>query len=163
MAGSVSNALGVDLNQTNISITSAHSRPKFERIRIDKSVKDKFMCPDLVSLHWDGKTLTVRGKIKSNIIAVYLTGTDGQRYMKLLGIPKTQSGSRKAEARVVKKALMDWDAQKECINLVFDKPQATQVQRLGPVCTCSCMSAIPCYGAGEDNTCTSCTSRRSLT
>ena len=51
VASSVTNTLGVDLNKTNISITSAHRRAKVERIRIAKSVKDDFMCPDLVSLH----------------------------------------------------------------------------------------------------------------
>ena len=131
VAASVVNALGVDLNRTNISITSAHSRAKVERIRIAKIAKDEFKCPELVSLHWDGKTLTVRGKIKSNRIAVYLTGTDGQRYRKLLGIPETMSGSGAAEANVVSKTLIDWDVKKECINLVFDTTSSNSSPEVG--------------------------------
>ena len=131
VAASVTNAIGVDLNQTNINLSSAHRRAKAERIRIAKSVKEEFKCPDLVSLHWDGKTLTIKGKIKSNRIAVYLTGTDGQRYRKLLGIPETPSGSGEAEAGVVKKALMDWDVKKECINLVFDTTSSNSSPEVG--------------------------------
>ena len=131
VGASVANVMKVDINQTNISTTSAHRKAKVERKRIAKIVRDDFKCPGLVSLHWDGKTLTVRGKIKSNRIAVYLTGTDGQKYRKLLGIPETPSGSGEAEAKVVKKAMMDWDVKEQCINLVFDTTSSNSSPEVG--------------------------------
>ena len=90
MTASVLNSVDINLNETNVSVMSAHKKGKENRLRIAKDVKDNFVCPLHVSLHWDGKILTMKGKVKSNRVAIYISGTDSQKVRKVLGIPETK-------------------------------------------------------------------------
>ena len=131
ISASVANSLDINLNHTNINVTSAHRRGKVERLRIADQVLAEFTCPQQVSLHWDGKTLKMKGKIKSNRVAVYISGTDGEKVRKLLGIPETKDGSGKEEAVVIKQAMVKWDVKGQCINLVFDTTSSNSSPSVG--------------------------------
>ena len=119
MAASVANALGVDLDKTNISRTNAWKVSQERRLTMLDSIKDNFQCPDLASLHWDGKLLIERRNLESNRIAVYISGVDASGYKKLLGAPETKDGTGLAEAEVVKKVMDEWGVKKEVCALVF--------------------------------------------
>ena len=58
MAASVSKAMGVNIDDTNISKSTAWYQRSKERVKRAEKVMDEFVCPDKVVVHWDGKTLT---------------------------------------------------------------------------------------------------------
>ena len=120
VAASVANCLGVDLADTNISVTTAWEKAQSERLSIAKMVKEEFICPEKVALHWDGKTLKVKGNRKSGRVCVYVSGTDDAKAKKLLAVPETQSGTGKAEAEVVQQELMEWKIKEQVVSQVFD-------------------------------------------
>ena len=68
MAASVANTLGVDLDTTNINKTSAWNSAQKERLSMSKQIKEDFMVPDHVVVHWDGKILKVYGNLQSNMV-----------------------------------------------------------------------------------------------
>ena len=131
LAASVVNALGIDVNNTNISVTSAWNRAKIERKKISKSVKENFRCPEKISIHWDGKTLKMKGNLKSNRVCVYVSGADGENVRKLLGVPETTAGTGKAEADVVKEVLVDWDIKDQIVSIVFDTTASNSSGEVG--------------------------------
>ena len=120
MAASVVNSLGVDIDQTNISRTSAARRSQEERLKIAKTVKENFPKPQRGICQFDGKILKVKGNQQSNRIAVYFTGVEDKPVRKLLGAPETVDGTGAAEAEVVKEMLVEWDLKRETVGLVFD-------------------------------------------
>ena len=120
LAASVANTIGVDLADTNISIHSAWKQAKSHRLRLAEKVKEDFVCPPRVSLHWDGKTLTMKGNKKSGRVCVYLSAIDASKVKKLIAVPETKSGTGKAESEVVLKELKDWDIKEQVVSLVFD-------------------------------------------
>ena len=65
VAASVANALGVNINQTNISSTTVWRKGQEVRSKKAREVKKGFRCPDKAVVHWDGKTLAVRGRLAS--------------------------------------------------------------------------------------------------
>ena len=56
-----------------------------------KEIIDSYECPDKVVVHWDGKTLTLRGQIDYIWVCIYLSGVDAEKTKKLLGIPEKES------------------------------------------------------------------------
>ena len=120
MADSVVNALGLDENNTNVSKTSSWRKGQTARIEKADQIKDNFVCPDMVVLHWDGKTLKLRGNIKSNRVCVYLSGVSEESYRKLLGIPECCSGKGADEADLVQEILELWSVKYQVIGMVFD-------------------------------------------
>ena len=120
ISASVVNALGVDISTTNINRNSARQKGKQERILKAKIIRESFQCPEQVVVHWDGKSLTLKGGIESNRVAVYLSGLDSRGFRKLLGCPETSDGTGKSEAEVVQKLLEDWGVGEQLCGLVFD-------------------------------------------
>ena len=120
MAASIANALGVDLDKTNISRTNAWNVSQKRKLTVLDSIKDNFQCPDLASLHLDGKLLIERMNLESNRTPVYISGVDASGYKKLLGAPETKEGTGLAEAEVVKKVMDEWGVKKEVCAIVFD-------------------------------------------
>ena len=120
IAASVANALGVDIDQTNISRSSALEISQKKRLTVVETIKDMFQCPVRVFLHWDGKLMTEKGNLESNRVAVYISGVEAGGYKKLLGAPETKDGTGLAEAEVVKKVMDEWGVKKEVCGLVFD-------------------------------------------
>ena len=107
IAASVANSLGVDIKDTNISVSNAHERAKKQRILISDKVKEEFVCPVRAALHWDGKTLKIKRNKKSGRVCIYLSGVDNDKNKKLLAVPEAMCGTGKAEADAVKKVLLD--------------------------------------------------------
>ena len=120
IAASTANALGVDLDNTNISKTTAWRKSKEIRSKTAASIKEAFVCPSKVTVHWDGKIVSLKGNIKSNRVCVYLTGVDADQDRKLLGVPETASGTGHDEAKVVTDMLVHWGVQEEVVGIVFD-------------------------------------------
>ena len=79
VAASVANALGVDIDQTDISKSTAWRNGQKIRLEKAKEIMDTYVCPDRVVVHWDGKTLTLRGHIKSIRVCIYLSGVDAEK------------------------------------------------------------------------------------
>ena len=122
IAASVANTLGVDINNTNISKSSAHERTKQERLKIASSVKEEYQLqkPKIMVGHWDGKIFRVKGNKVSNRVCVYVTGVDAENTRKLLGVPETVDGTGKAESDVVTHLLEEWGIKAEIVGMVFD-------------------------------------------
>ena len=120
MAASVVNALGMNINDTNINKTSAWRKGQKFRKEKAESIKASFVCPEKVVVHWDGKTLKLRGNIKSNRVCIYLSGVDEESIRKLLGIPECCSGKGADEADLVKRFLEEWMVKQEVMGMVFD-------------------------------------------
>ena len=76
VAASVANALGVNINQTNISSTTAWRKGQEVRSKKAREVKVGFRCPDKAVVHWDGKTLAVRGRLETKRVCVYLSAVE---------------------------------------------------------------------------------------
>ena len=123
VAASVSNAFGIGIEETNISKTTAWRRGGEERVKKAAEIKDNFSCPNKVCVHWDGKTLQKKGKIKSNRVAVHISGlgSETEQVQKLLGIPEAPSGGGADEFSIVDKALEKWGVSGEAVvGMVFD-------------------------------------------
>ena len=120
MAASVVNTLGEDINNTNISKSSAWRRTKEERLKLASSVKADFQKPDKLVVHWDGKILKIKGDKESNRVCVYITGIGPADPKKLLGVPETVDGTGMAEFEVVKAELVKWGIKDEVSGMVFD-------------------------------------------
>ena len=93
IAASTINAMGGNIDDTNVSKTSAWRKSRQGRTEPAAQVKDTFKCPAKVTAHWDGKSLNLIGNTKSNRISVYLAGAYSEMDRKLLGVPETPSGT----------------------------------------------------------------------
>ena len=60
-------------------------------MRLEKAekIKEQLQCPDKVVVHWDGKTLDLKGRIASKRVCVYLSTYLGS----MLRRPGSSSGS----------------------------------------------------------------------
>ena len=120
IAASAINAMGGNINETNISKTTAWRKAQEIRSETAANIKNNFQCPPKVTVHWDGKCVNLKGNVKSNRICVYVTGADLTKSRKLLGVPETASGTGVAEANIVKEMLADWGIKAEVVGMVFD-------------------------------------------
>ena len=78
IAASAINALGIDVNDTNISKTTAWRKAQQVRTETAASIKEGYKPPAKATGHWDGKTVSLKGNTKSNRVCVYLTGADAK-------------------------------------------------------------------------------------
>ena len=101
LAASVVNAMGGDIDKTNINLYSAWNRGRQVREQKAAEIKEQFEIPSRVSVHWDGKSLKLKAGQKSNRVCVHLSGADSSKAQKLLGVPEVNSGTGKEEAEVV--------------------------------------------------------------
>ena len=124
VAASVVNALGpslgITLDDTNVNKSTAWRKGQKKRLQKSKQIREEFTCPDRVVVHWDGKTLTLRGNVKSTRVCVYLSGVEAEQTRKLLGIPEAKSGRGEDEFGVVKEHLVKWEVREEVVGMVFD-------------------------------------------
>ena len=130
IAASTANALGIKIDDTNISKTTAWRKAQEVRTRTSAVIKEAFKCPNKVTVHWDGKTLTLKGNKKSNRVCVYLTGAEANTIRKLLGVPETPSGTGAAEAKIETELLMSWEVL-EVIGMVFDTTSSNTGAEIG--------------------------------
>ena len=73
-AAYVANALGVDVENTNISVTSSKRNSKGRRTKIACEIQESFNVPDVCVVHWDGKIMQMKTSIKSDRCAVLISG-----------------------------------------------------------------------------------------
>ena len=76
IAASTANALGINIEDTNICKTSAWRKAQEVITKTSAEIKEKFKCPEKCTTHWDGKTMILKGNKKSNRVCVYLTGAE---------------------------------------------------------------------------------------
>ena len=131
IAAAVVNAVGVDIRKTNVNVYSAWSQAQKTRVAISNQIKEKFVCPEMVSLHWDGKIFKLKRNVTSNRVAVYVAGVDDDKEQKLLGAPETESGTGKAEAAVVLRLLESWKIKEQVAAMVFDTTTSNSSGEVG--------------------------------
>ena len=131
MAASVINALGVNIDDTNISKSTAWYQRRKERVKRAKMVMDEFGCSDKVVVHWDGKTLTLKGRVESKRVCIYLSGVEAEKSIKLLGIPECSSGKGVDEFEVVREYLVKWKVKEQVIGMVFDTTNSNSGKHSG--------------------------------
>jgi len=106
MAAAVAKAIGVDLDNTNISIGSTQYHNKKTLKEISKKVRSELDTSRQYSLHLDGAMIGEHGtKVKYNRIAVVIRSIDDQQEERIIAIPKTSDGSGAGESEVVITAL----------------------------------------------------------
>ena len=58
----------------------------------------------------------MKGKIKTNRVAIHVSGASKDKVLKLLGIPEVMSGTGEAEAKKVMEVLGSWNIQgSDCV------------------------------------------------
>ena len=113
-------AMGMNVADTNISVSTAWRKRTKARLEQARSIKDSFSPCQFNSLHWDGKTLTMSCGVKGNFVAIYVCGVEDGQPTQLLGIPLCPGGKGKEEFLVIKSALETWSIKKQIIVIVFD-------------------------------------------
>ena len=83
LATAVVKACGTDSMNTNINKSTACVQRRKMRLANAKMVKDKFVYTEKVVVHWDGKTLTLRGRLDSKRVCAYFSGVDAASTRKL--------------------------------------------------------------------------------
>ena len=131
LTASVSNALGVDLDQTNISKSTAWRQEQKIRLKKAEEILQDFKCPDKVVIHWDRKTLSLKGRLESKRVCVYLSGVNAEKVRKLLGIPETSSGRGVDEFELVRDYMMKWNIKNQTIGMVFDTTNSNSGEHNG--------------------------------
>ena len=131
VAASVVNTMGVNLNDTNVSKSTSWYQRKKERTKRAEKVRAEFSCPDRVVVHWDGKTLTLRGRVESKRVCIYLSGVEAVNMIKLLGIPECSTGKGIDEFELVRDYLVKWEVRKQVIGMVFDTTNSNSGEHSG--------------------------------
>ena len=101
IAAAVVKAVGINVEETNINRGSALLKAKQTRLKTAKAIKDNFICPEHVVVHWDGKLLKLKAGAKADHICVYISGANEDKVTKLLGVPEVDSGSGMQQKDVV--------------------------------------------------------------
>ena len=120
IAASTVNALGLDIADTNISVTTAWRRAQDVRLKTSSNIKQNYKPPENSIVHWDGKIVNLKGNSTSNRVCVYVSGAGNDTSKKLLSVPETPNGTGEAEARVVTDSLESWNIKEEVKGIVFD-------------------------------------------
>ena len=94
-------------------------------------MRAEFSCPDRVVVHWDGKTLTLRGRVESKRVCIYLSGVEAVNMIKLLGIPECSTGKGIDEFELVRDYLVKWEVRKQVIGMVFDTTNSNSGEHSG--------------------------------
>ena len=121
IAAITAKALGVDLENTNISLGSSHYQTKKVRELVAKRKREELIVSDNVAILFDGKMCSQHGTEKrSNRIGVIMKNIGGNNFEEVIAIPETDSGTGKAEAGVVTSELLKLNIKGEVSVLVFD-------------------------------------------
>ena len=86
--------------------------------------------------------------MKSNRIAVYVTGINDEGLRKLLGIPEAENGKGISEFEVVKNLLVSWNIFAEVVAVVFDTTATNTGVDQGVCKDLEDYFGIPCFLAG---------------
>ena len=121
IAAATALALNVDLDQTNISVTSSKRHNKKVRKSTATKSKENFDIPEHVALGTDGKMLKVTGSFqKSNRVAVVVKGISPGGIEKIIAVPETKSGTGEDEAEAVITSLKEVGIKEQIKSQVFD-------------------------------------------
>ena len=95
------------ISDTKISISTIH-RQRTKTIKIKaKQLKDNFVCPDHVVIHWDGKIIQVMSGLTEDRVAVVLSSTSGISGQ-FLASPAIPKGTGRAQATAVYEICRQW-------------------------------------------------------
>ena len=70
IAAATVNAIGGNIDETNISKISGWRKAKEVRSETATRIKEDFKCPKKVSVHWDGKSVILKGNQKSKCLCL---------------------------------------------------------------------------------------------
>ena len=62
----------------------------------------------------------MKGNVKTNRVCVYVTGVNGEKVVKLLGIPDSPGGTGLDESELVVSLLKEWNVRGQVCGMVFD-------------------------------------------
>ena len=130
-AAHVVKSVGVAVEETNISYSTASRKGREKRFETEKEIRVAFVTPDYVVIHWDGKILKLKAGKKGEFIAVYLSGENADKVTKLFGVPEVDSGSGEAQKEAVVEMLMKWNVFEEITGIVFDTTSSNTGQDIG--------------------------------
>ena len=121
IAAATARALNIDLDQTNISVSSSkYHNKKVRKLTATKS-KQNFDIPEHVALGTDGKMLKVTGSFqKSNRVAVVVKGISPGGIEKIIAVPETKSGSGEDESEAITTSLKEVGIKEQIKSQVFD-------------------------------------------
>ena len=127
-------AAGIDLNDTNVSVSSAQYHRAKARKETAAKRRSEFRASlhEHQSLHVDGKMLTQKGtRIATNRIAVVLRCIDENPRDHIIGVPYSLSGTGEAEGNVVKEVLEKEGIRDEIKTVVFDTTSSNTSDKVG--------------------------------
>ena len=132
-------ALGVNVADTNISVTKAWRKRTEGRKKLASTIKKTFSPFTLSGLHWDRKSLKLYRQMKGNFVVVFMTGVEEGQPSQLLGIPMAPGGTGREEFEVIRSSVEAWEQiKKESIGpIVFDTTLANSGEFEG-VCSYLC-------------------------
>ena len=119
-AAAVVKAVGIDINETNISYSTAAKQARKVRFETEKEINNNFVAPEHVVVHWDGKVLKLKAGLKAEHICVYISGANAQKVTKLLGVPDVTSGTGNQQKEVVTEMLIKWTIFEQMTGIVYD-------------------------------------------
>ena len=119
-AAAVVKAVGVNVEETNISYSTAKTKARKTRFETEKTINNNFVAPDHCVVHWDGKVLKLKAGVKGDHICVYISSANNEKVTKLLGVPEVDSGSVLQQKEVVVEMLNKWNIFDQITGLVFD-------------------------------------------
>ena len=120
IASSVVKAVGVSVHDTNISRTTVWRKSRENRITSADKIKQDFVKPKYLTVHWDGKIMKLRKGVTSDRCCVYVAAAGPDKVQKLLGVPDLPRGTGAAQKKAVTELLESWNISKEVSGLVFD-------------------------------------------
>ena len=109
IASSVVKAVGVSVHDTNISRTSVRRKSWENRITSADNIKQDFVEPENLTVHWNGKLMTEREGLTSDRCCVYESAAGLDKVQKLLGVSDLPRGTGAAQKKAVTELLESWN------------------------------------------------------
>lgn len=131
LIAAVAQALGYNLNDLNLSLSTIRRLRAANRTLIAETLKKEFKVKFGV-VHWDAKLMDdLAGYEKFQRLPIIISQREG---VQLLGIPKLKSDTGEMMAEAVFKALKDWKATEGVVAMCFDTTSSNS-GRLNGACT----------------------------
>jgi hypothetical protein len=127
---------GGDINKVSTSYATADKARRKIASKVTEYAKENWKAPPFASLHWDSKMM--QNLTNQNVSEERLTVIVGNaEELKLLGVPKYQTGTDKSSGKIISKLttdlLKDWNCVESIVNLTFDTT-ASNTGHIGAGC-----------------------------
>ncbi|KZS02306.1 Uncharacterized protein APZ42_000705 [Daphnia magna] len=103
-----------------MSLTTVHRQRQQLRKEISDGIKESFIPPSSILIHWDSKLIKyLTGKVDDRV-AILISGKPDLENPKLLGIPVIANSTGEAQHNAVIDLLREWKVFDKVVGLVFD-------------------------------------------